>query len=60
MNKFDRQLAQLFKRVPVDDKDIQNMPEEYMRGWYSGAIAGREVQRNADIEVSKRLQGRSK
>ncbi len=53
--KTDKQLAQLFKRAVVDNKAIQNMPEEYIRGWYAGAVVGREAQRKTDIVVAKRL-----
>lgn len=57
MEKTDRQLAQLFKRARAEDKGLENMPQEYRDGWYDGAVAGREAQRNADVEVAKRIAG---
>lgn len=55
MNKLDRQLAQIVKRQGADDSGIQNMPQEYIDGWYAGHLAAREAQRSADIALMKKL-----
>jgi len=52
---MNRRLAQLFKRSSVDSTSIENMPPDYIEGWYEGAYAGRESQRNADLMVAERL-----
>ncbi len=53
--KTDRQLAQLFKRAGLDerDKQIENMPDEFKNGFYKGFVEGREAQRISDIQVAK-------
>ncbi len=48
-----KRFEQLFKRVPVDDTPILTMPQEYQDGWYAGALAARDAQRKADIEVAE-------
>lgn len=55
MDRLTKRLEQLFKRVSGDDSSIQNMPDDFIKGWYDGNVMGREAQRKADIKVAKRL-----
>ena len=55
MAKQRIRLSRLFKRVVAGDEAIYNMPEDYEKGWYAGFAEGRELQRNADIEVALSL-----
>ena len=34
---------------------IENMPEDYIDGWYNGHVVGRDAQRSADIALAKKM-----
>jgi len=55
--KADKRLEQLFKRVGSGNagEQIENMPDDYKRGFYDGFVQGRDTQRKSDIQVAKSM-----
>ena len=47
----------LLKRVKADTNQIENMPDDYKKGWFDGFVKGRDGQRKADIEAVQKLVG---